>query len=199
MAESGPAGHSWSSPFDVLVPSAAERDGAEDGVEHRFQPADDILRQHADDQVTVLLKLEVLAAVAAIGFGILEVVVAVDLDDKAQRFGGEVGLDLPARPEWKPERRVEPEEPGGLREPLQALVQEPLRRAAARSIGSGPADARAASIARAASWKNGASSGDRATRPGWAAGRGPAPAVAGRWMTDSRSRARARDSGACSW
>ena len=50
----------------------------------------------------MLLQLDVLAAVAAVGSGVLEMVIAVDLDNEIQRIGGEVDLDRPARPKRNP-------------------------------------------------------------------------------------------------
>ena len=57
------------------------------GLRTLFEPRDDVLGQDAHDQVAALLELRVLAAVAAIGVGVLEMVIAVDLDRQSRRRG----------------------------------------------------------------------------------------------------------------
>jgi hypothetical protein len=102
--------HSWHFTPGCAVGLAARLDGGQDRVEHIFKAIDDILRQHADNQVTALLKLEVLTSITAVRFRVLKVVVAVDLDDHPQGLGSKIDFDSPSRPEWKTKLRVEPEE-----------------------------------------------------------------------------------------
>ena len=97
---------------------------------HLFEPANNVFGQHADDQVAVFLQLYVLAPVAAIGVGILEVIVPIDLNGKVQGRRGQVDLDGNLWAERKSERLVEPEQPRGLVQRLELLVQKPLGRAA---------------------------------------------------------------------
>ena len=66
---------------------AAKRDRRQDRLHHIFETLDDVVGQHSHHQVAVLLKLQVLAAVAAIRLRILEMVVTVDLDDQLQGAG----------------------------------------------------------------------------------------------------------------
>ena len=108
-----------------------------------FQPADDVLGQHANDQVAVLLEFEVFAAVSTIGLGVLKVVVAVDLDDEPQGSARTGRSRSSVGPERKPERRVEPEEPGGLGQPRATRTGTvPPRCGRDRSVRARTADGR---------------------------------------------------------
>ena len=85
----------------------AVRDRREHGLQQLLEPLDDVVGQDPQDQEPALLKLQVLATIAAIGFGILEVVISVDLDHQVEGSGEEVDLDRPAGPEREVERGVE--------------------------------------------------------------------------------------------
>ena len=92
----------------------AERDRREHRLQQLLESLDDVVGQDPQDQVAPLLELQVLATVAAIGFGILEMVIAIDLDDHLEGAGEEVNLDRASGAEMEVERGVELEQPGRL-------------------------------------------------------------------------------------
>ena len=62
--------------------------GANNAIENLIEVKGDILGQESQDEVPILLKQGILAAVAPVGFGIGEVLGTVEFEDEVEIFAG---------------------------------------------------------------------------------------------------------------
>ena len=89
----------------------------------------DVLGQEPQHDVTVLLQQEVLPPVAAIGFGVSQMLGAVEFNRYARICVHEINFRSALSVERNRQFDVQPEPAGGLRQSLQPAVQERLGRA----------------------------------------------------------------------
>ena len=130
------------------------RQSSQDGVEHRVEMLAHVFGQEPQDEVAVLLQQAVLAAIAAVGLGIGQVLPAVEFDGDARLGAQQIDFHLPPAVKGNRQLGVQAEPAGGFRQRLQPPVQERLGGTAAAV----DALRRPASTVRAA-WTNRFASG----------------------------------------
>lgn len=99
---------------------------AVDSIENLIEVKGDVLGQEAQDEISVLLKQGVLSTIAAIGFGIGEVLGAVELEDEVEIFVEEIDLHATGIPERDRKAGIEFKTALCLRQSLEPTEQKGL-------------------------------------------------------------------------
>lgn len=89
----------------------AKGDGPQDGIQHAVEVFGNVLREEAENQVTVFLKQTVLAAVAPVRDGISQVLRAIEFDGNAQLAAEQVDFHPAPTVERDRQFRVQQEQP----------------------------------------------------------------------------------------